>query len=71
MPGISRLGVVILILVGGGVREPFFPGGGEGNVDAIHVGHVWEEEGGAVGGLAVAALSSGASRLVVFVMPCF
>jgi len=32
------------------------------------MGHVWEEEGGDVGGLAVVALSSGALCLVVFVI---
>ena len=32
------------------------------------MGHVWEEEGREVGGLAVYALSSGALRLVVFVI---
>ena len=71
MPGISRLGVFVLSLVGGGVCEQFSPGGGEGSVEAIRVGHVWEEEGRNVGGLAVAALSSGALCLAVVVMPWF
>ena len=32
------------------------------------MGHVWEEGGGNFGGLVLAALSSGALRLVVFVI---
>ena len=57
--------------VGGGVCEPLSPGGGEISVEAIREGHVWEEEEGDVGGLAVAALSSGALCLAVVVMPWF
>ena len=68
VPCISRLDVCVLSLVGGGVCEQFSPGGGEESVEAIRMGHVWEEEGGDVGGLGVAALSSGALRLVVFVI---
>ena len=49
----------------------FSPGGGEISVEANRVGHVWEEEAGDVGGLAVAALLLGALCLAVVVMPWF
>ena len=54
--------------MGGGVCEQFSPGGGEGSVEAIRVGHVWEEGRGDLGGLAMTVPSSGALRLVVFVI---
>ena len=65
------LDVFVFGLVGGGICEQFSPGGGEGRVEAVRVGPVWEEEGGGVGGLSVAALSSGAWCLAVVVMPWF
>ena len=37
-----------------------FPRRGKGGIEAVLVDHVWEVEGGGVGGLSVAALSSGA-----------
>ena len=45
-----------------------FPRRGEGGVEEVLVEHVWEVEEGDVGGLSVAALSSGAWCLVVVVI---
>ena len=56
----SRLDVFVLSVVRGSVCAYFSLRGGEGGVEVVSVGHVWEEEGGGVGGLSVAALSSGA-----------
>ena len=56
------------VLVGRDICVSMFPRRDEGDVVVVCVGFVWEVKGGGVGWLFVATLSSGAWRLVVFVM---
>jgi hypothetical protein len=51
------------------VCDSWFPRGGEGGVGVVLVGLGWGVEEGGVVGSSVAALSSGACRLVVVVIP--
>jgi hypothetical protein len=61
--------LVLNVLVIRDVGVPWFPRGGEGGVRAVLVGLGWGVEKGSVVSSSLAALSSGAWRLVAVVIP--